>query len=489
MRSRLRGSLAVTDGQLQIRGVFGTLLAALPADEAGIHGAPPLGDAAAYVLAAGSLAIPVLAGLLLARVLRRVVRGSKLGASDRLSGWFWGIALLLLPVLSLFCPPFSLVAVGFWDVLLTGLLAGVGLFAGAHAAARNIERKNLLLLFLSLLAGFGLLEVAARTLLPPAPTFEEPWECRFVLEPWGEYAMEEEACKMLHPDEFPDRMRGRMHRAGDARRRVLHVGDSLVYMTEPGGKSFPELLSKMEPGTVHVNAGVPGMGPDYYYLLARRWLAKERFDLVVMHLFVGNDLGDMDDIRTCSDLGPLLDYEETGAGLHAVPRFDGPEWGTFGGPPFMASPPPYSLRVACGFSVAARNLQKLYYRAAESALSNQPEEQAWSHLEAVLATSSEELAAAGVPMVVVLMPHRPWLSDARFRDRDDDMRKRIERMCAEHAIPVLVPWGEFAAAVGQLGIDRWFLDGVEDNHFSTAGHEWMAGWLHGKLPDHTPVGP
>jgi len=143
----------------------------------------------------------------------------------------------------------------------------------------------------------------------------------------------------------------------------------------------------------------------------------------------------------------------------------------------MASPPPYSLRVACGFSEAARNLQALYYRLAQMLLNQESDEMRWDHLNAALAATKRELDRKAIPLVVVLMPHRPWLVDEKFRSRDEAMRTRIDTTCARLGIPVLAPWEEFESAVKSEGIDKWFLDGVEDNHFSTAGHEWMASWL------------
>ncbi|MBM4353391.1 MAG: SGNH/GDSL hydrolase family protein [Deltaproteobacteria bacterium] len=282
-------------------------------------------------------------------------------------------------------------------------------------------------------------------------------------------------------------------------------------MTEPGGKTFPEILSSMEPGTAHVNAGVPGVGPDYYYLLVRNWTREVRVDLVVLHLFIGNDLDDIDSARSCADYGPLLEYGEAtgeaaapagdsgqagdsalsrapGAGGGQVmpearvrPRFGGPAWGSLLGSPLMASPPPYAVRVASGFSRAARVFQERYYRLAQATLNAQPEETRWEHLAAVLAATRDELRARGVPLVLVLMPHRPWLLDERFRVRGDGMRARIEKMASGLSVPVLVPWEDFEQAVQEQGLDRWFLGGVEDNHFSTAGHRWMADWLQPRL--------
>lgn len=446
-------------------------------------GPPPLGDVTAYVAALAALLLPVVAGLLTALAVRRLVRwrrGADSGTTDRCRGFVAGLVLLLAPLVLLLLPPLSMVRVGIWDRLLTGLLSGFGVFVGAHQWPVRIDLRSRIILAVSTLVALLLLEAGARLLLPPAPTFEEPWECRLVLAPWGEYAMEEEACKMLHPEEFPDRMRGRLRGAEGASRRVLHVGDSLVYMTEPGGLTFPEILSRMEPGTAHINAGVPGMGPDYYYALMRSWLERLPVDLVVMHLFIGNDLGDLDDVRTCSDLGPLLEYNGNPAS-QAVLRHSGVVWGDYLGPPFFASPPPYALRVACGFSVAARNLQKLYYQVAEALLNPFDEAAAWAHLDAILSTASAELVSRGIPLVLVLMPHRPWLTDERYREGDDAIRLGIERIASRLGIRLLVPWEDFRAAVEREGIERWFLDGVEDNHFSTAGHRWMAEWLKLKL--------
>jgi hypothetical protein len=81
---------------------------------------------------------------------------------------------------------------------------------------------------------------------------------------------------------FPDRFTPRP----GATRRVLHIGDSMVFGANvPHDQTFAADLEKLEPDTQHINGGISGMAPDEYLVVLRSWLARQPVDLAVMYLF------------------------------------------------------------------------------------------------------------------------------------------------------------------------------------------------------------
>lgn len=85
-------------------------------------------------------------------------------------------------------------------------------------------------------------------------------------------------------------------------RIVVSIGDSFSYGTVPHAYHFTTVAERELPGVEIHNMGYPGTGPgDYLYLLKHEALAVEP-DLVVIQLFLGNDL-------------------TTGSGLSGSPRW------------------------------------------------------------------------------------------------------------------------------------------------------------------------
>jgi hypothetical protein len=88
---------------------------------------------------------------------------------------------------------------------------------------------------------------------------------------------------------------GRTERA-PGRKRILLLGDSFMEAFQVEyEQSVAGLLEARLPGAIGatvtvVNTGVGGWDPPQYFLQARATLARRRFDLVLVSLFVGNDV-------------------------------------------------------------------------------------------------------------------------------------------------------------------------------------------------------
>jgi hypothetical protein len=99
-------------------------------------------------------------------------------------------------------------------------------------------------------------------------------------------------------DVFTDREGFRVGRAGriEAPTRVLVLGDSYMEALQVEyEQSFPGQLQATLPARVGRpvavrNAGVGGWSPDQYLLQTRQSLARERYDLVLVMIYVGNDV-------------------------------------------------------------------------------------------------------------------------------------------------------------------------------------------------------
>src|SRR5262249_27443383 len=139
---------------------------------------------------------------------------------------------------------------------------------------------------------------------------------------------------------FPDRFTPRP----DATRRVLHIGDSMVFGVHiPRDHTFAADLEKLEPDVQHINGGISGMRPDDYLVVLRSWIARHSVDLAAIYLFEGNDLNGLDAPHPCSNWQPILSYAGGQATLHfPSPHNDrgiGLTW------LLINSPMPYLLRV------------------------------------------------------------------------------------------------------------------------------------------------
>src|SRR5262249_12497842 len=137
----------------------------------------------------------------------------------------------------------------------------------------------------------------------------------------------------------------------DRARRVLHLGDSMAFgFGLPRDQTFTAGLERLEPGVQHINAAIPGTAPDAYLAVMQSWLKTQPVDLVVMHIYEGNDLDGLDSRYPCCDWQSLLTYDAPDAALRCAnatePDFKRAGWAWLR----QHEPPPYLVRALVGTS-------------------------------------------------------------------------------------------------------------------------------------------
>ncbi len=419
-----------------------------------------------WLLGLGLLVLPALAGLVFTIGLRRQF-GRRLGSIPVVT------ALLLTPPVLVCLLPSYLFGVGFWDLLLAGFALGGGMAGAALYSPTSVGRRTVLLAVAAVFVGLVVLEAGSR-LLPPVPySFYPPWKVTLRLPAVdGVPPYPTVQTDALYPDEDPEFMVVRTSEAKGAHKTVLHVGDSMVHGTTlERRRTFPALMSEMDGLTAHLNAGVPGTGPDYYYQLVLNWLEHIQVELVVLHLFAGGDLTDMDRSYAFCNNGPLLEYLRDGP----QPLCPSPTPGKLDTLSRWQSPPPYLLRLAAGSSAAARHLCALFYRF--PGLWNhrlQGKKQA-EHLEQILTALAARLSQRGIGLLVVVLPHRRALEDG-----SEERRRRsteLVEIANRAGVTALDAYPPLAAGAKDLGTDLFLPDVPGDIHFSAEGHRLLARWM------------
>jgi hypothetical protein len=270
-----------------------------------------------------------------------------------------------------------------------------------------------------------------------------------------------------HTEVLPERFTPR----SGASRRVLHVGDSMVFGANvPRGQTFVADLEKLEPEVQHINAGISGTSPDDYLLVTRGWVARHPVDVVVMYLFAGNDLIDMDAPHPCSNWEPILAYADGHAQLrYPTPRRDsglGAKW------LLINSPLPFVARaLIAAHSVAAAHVGALVDRWTNGARINDAETQ-YAHLKAILSSARDELRARHIAFIVVVLPAAQAIG---IPNGPSDLLSSWARAITNEL-------GVRELDASDLVADALLHGGhpVQDDHvhFSEAGHSLMAQWLH-----------
>jgi hypothetical protein len=393
--------------------------------------------------------------------------------------------------------------IGLWDALLGAALGGLGLAAGLRAPALGAALRRLALAGAASLLGALALELVTGSFLPRPPAFPPPESARaFVLAdaPTASYRFHHSnykraVCEATYGNDvlraYRDLRATRPPEWNALAHRVVHVGDSMVYgLSVTEGETVPAALQRLDPMNLHVNAGIPSIGPDAYWMLARSFLA-HRPDLLVVYLFTGNDLTDMDLPYPCSAWGPLLRYKP---GSTPVLRLPEPfEW-----TPVQAgilrwlitqSPPPYPLRVATGWSDLARHATGAFI-AAVTRLGTPPFDPAlaWSHLEQVMTAIRDDARQADVPLVFVVLPLNFALESADPTQSEAfAMRHRLVAHSRTLGVPVLDPWDVIGDAVRREGLAALFAQAIPyDVHFNARGSRLLAEWLYPQLPTTRP---
>jgi hypothetical protein len=198
-----------------------------------------------------------------------------------------------------------------------------------------------------------------------------------------------------------------------------------------------------------------------------------------MHVYEGNDLDGLDSRYPCCEWQPLLTYEDGTAALRCA-HGTNPDFGRAGWAWLRDhNPPPYLLRVWIGTSAAAAHIAAAMSRESYM-LADQPLEIRLAHLESILRSTRDALAARGIHFVVDVVPARSWLEDGKewqhYGPRILEIARRLD-IAALDGSEVM----RDAAAHGQ---QLFFENG--DIHFNAAGHLLWARWLHDQLRVVTP---
>lgn len=338
-----------------------------------------------------------------------------------------------------------------WDAV---WVAG-GLAAGALVSSWMPALRARALLLGGLLGGAALAEVVGRGLLPEvgrAPVTVRPWMRVGTMFPnglGGTLGDEAAACALAFAEPAdPERPPA-----------VLHLGDSIVH----GSGVRPEeavvaQLGRNEPAVHHRVAATPGVGPDVLLLALRRQLQRGPWDQVVLYLFPGNDVAEVDWPYACCPGGPLLDAS-LGARCEAPTHPSSIElW-------LQSSPPPLPIRVGGEVSRVLAHVDARWSgwrgRQVHGFTPSTIEAGQRRVVAIAIAMTAEVRAAGAVPTVVVLPDPRP------------DPRGNLT--------------ADVVASLTRAGVDpvdarAWLAsagpeDFVDPIHLSPAGHARLAAWL------------
>ncbi len=416
-------------------------------------------DAALWPMAVSLLALLILLGLGVA--LGRWT-GAPLAART-------GVPLAAGLLLAWFAPTIST-----WDLLgATALVCGACWLTGRREPLTYGLWARVIGVFLVCVV---LLEGAVRLLLPTPPQSPPPQQARLVFTPEAR----ESACRALYPKAYPDALPTMNNTKG---RVVVHLGDSMVFGTgvSPGAR-FTQLLDQKSPDAHHLNAGFPGTGPDHHLSVLRAWLPSAKPDAVILYLYPGNDLVDMDRAYACCDHGPLL-----GAKLET--RCQDPRWSFPMGALLARSPAPYPLRAASSHLHLAAHLSATFSRltaALEPSLGDaagtEEAEAAWDRYTGALGAIRDLAAEHQVTLTAVLLPTRVVLEPGAAPSHAQGVGDRMLKIAQQESLQVLDarPWITPLAQDGSYA--HLFGDGVTwDEHLSEAGHRSLADWLFERL--------
>ena len=275
-------------------------------------------------------------------------------------------------------------------------------------------------------------------------------------------------------------------------RRLVFLGDSFTGATEVTlAQTFHQQAAGLLSARLHqpvesVSLGVSGYGNGTELIVWRTIGQRYESDVVVLMLFVGNDVHD----------------NEPGLNGGRVPTFTVSPDGRLVAAPFHAR---WTKKRSWIRDSALYKWQKgVTNRAIEHFLQSQdllprygvyqaPDTAAWQNAwritEGILTTLAAEVKASGRRLLVVLIPEDLQVNDAdwqavlqrypKMRQRQWDLgypQRRLVAFGRQEGLEVLDPQEAFRAAM-----TRQRLYNVEDPHFSPAGHTFLADLLADRL--------
>ncbi len=420
------------------------------------------------------------AWIALLMVLVPLLLGFTAGAVSRLGFARWRLGVRIAgsaAVVGLVLAVLAILPMGLWDRLMVVALAAAGFAFRAPRLPGRARLQRILGVAAATVATLLMLEGLCRWFLPAGPAVQPPPPTPFI--PPVDQGPDGEACAILHPDSFPETLRDRMAGIPPGQPVVLHLGDSMIYWLgiDPGD-SLPAVMDRLSSGPRHASAAAMRTGPAFDLLVARRWVERMPVRLVVLHLCLYNDWDDPVQTWTCCGDGPVLDFAEDGTPLDRCPR---PESATPNPVAWLLreTPPPYVAAATAAYSEFSRHLVAAFTRLSDSFSQRyrpvQPKE-SWHR--GILKALRDDLAARGIPLVVVLAPHRQELQPAGGPDPAAWARRSFQEILASLHLPVLDARGRFQQAAREGRLDRMFLPwGPRESHLSTEGHRFEAEWL------------
>lgn len=441
------------------------------------------------VLALSLLLGPVILGAAAGIALRRALRARR----PRL---FAALAIALVPPAAAWFGCGRFPEYSPYDLLLIAGLAGATAAVTLWPFRAAPARRDLALLGVTLALGLGVLEIWARShpmpIAPPPPI--EHLRARF--------APEERAfqCPSLFPSPG-DPARGRFGQRENpsipprtpGRRRVAHLGDSMVAGGDvPRPARFVERLSALRgPAEEHLNLGIANTGTDAHLQVARAWLGPLGADAVVLHVFPGNDLAEIDMPYACCDDGPLLDWT---ASPPAV-RCNAAIWRFSRGALLSQGPPPFPLRVLATRSALAHQWTSWLERTQRAIAPRRglPDgslpNQSAARFQTALAGIAAEARRLGIPLSVVVLPSRVAIESSESPIAASDRRTRdlVIHAAAAEGLPTLDAWAYFEDLARTPRPRPLFQPRPNDPHFEVEGHRLYSEWLAARLARTAPA--
>ena len=404
--------------------------------------------------------------------------------------------------------------IGVWDALAMLVAAGLGYLGGCFIERKQFPWKPVALAGASTLVTLGICEVLVRFLLPILPMYysTDSNSIRFpafdrergelIHQTPFDLDLDLSACTPLYANDIPYQYA--FPQVSDLwqpipPRAVLHVGDSMVRgIIVDWRDTFSNLLQQATPDVRQINLGVSKTAPDFYLLMERKWAARLPLQLVVVHLFLGNDIEGLGQPSRCCADEPLLQLTDG----RVEERCPTPKWRDGFGESLKwfagVSPPPAIVRQLTPYSQFARYFvavaeffQKRYFtepdyefredfletrersgRPPPSRLENQ-----WVLLEAIMRALGDDLAQRSVPLVVSVLPLSVALEKPVPKATETyQAHTRILEILKRVNIEALDPWDEFESLVKREGHDAAFLP-QGDVHLNAKGHRFYADWL------------
>jgi hypothetical protein len=287
-------------------------------------------------------------------------------------------------------------------------------------------------------------------------------------------------CGYLYPELFGDILTPSTSVPAGSDAVILHLGDSMPTGGADPDEVFPAVLETLMSGARHINAAAQGTSVDSYFLVGLAWLdeIERRPDLVVVHLFPGNDVEGMDESLPCCEDQPILRYEN-GAATARCPE---PRWPDGMGTSlawFAAhSPPPLPLLAMASVShLASHGVAAFIDMRMRSGGRRPSQETRLAHLRAALIGLRDEMQRRNIPLLVHIVALRPALEHGPDGgSTDQEKTDRLHALAIELGMDTIDSTEHFRELVAQRGADALFVP-PRDVHLNSNGHTEMARWL------------